>query len=96
MKYKIAEKIRKNAYLAGDYPTDAKVMSLVNEQIESLKKRMPYKISIERDYEDKEGLSITAIIDKEGNDIMDSNLEINIQSLGVDEQYWLDSGAFDF
>jgi len=27
---------------------------------------------------------------------MDGNLEIHIQSLGVDEQYWLDSGAFDF
>ena len=29
-------------------------------------------------------------------DVMDGNLEIHIQSLGVDEQYWLDSGAFDF
>ena len=36
------------------------------------------------------------ITDKNGNDIMDGNLEIHIQSLGVDEQYWLDSGAFDF
>ncbi len=34
--------------------------------------------------------------DENGNDIMDGNLEIHIQSLGVDEQYWLDSGAFDF
>lgn len=46
--------------------------------------------------DDKENLSISAITDKNGNDIMDGNLEIHIQSLGVDEQYWLDSGAFDF
>ena len=57
---------------------------------------MPFKITIERDMEDKEKLSISAITDKNGNDIMDGNLEIHIQSLGFYEQYWLDSGAFDF
>lgn len=79
-----------------DCPTDAKVIGLVNEAIDVLKKRMPFKITIERDMDDKENLSISAITDKNGNDIMDGNLEIHIQSLGVDEQYWLDSGAFDF
>ena len=54
------------------------------------------RLSIERDVEDKEKLSISAITDKNGNDIMDGNLEIHIQSLGVNEQYWLDSGEFDF
>ena len=34
--------------------------------------------------------------DNEGNDVIDGNLEIHIQSLGVEDQYWLDSGAFDF
>ncbi len=57
---------------------------------------MPFKITIERDPEDKENLSIASIVDRDGNDVVDSNLEIHIQSLGVDEQYWLDSGAFDF
>lgn len=44
----------------------------------------------------KKNLEIVSIVDRNGEDILDSNLEIHIQSLGVDEQYWLDSGAFDF
>ena len=96
-RYKIADKIRKKAILSGeDCPTDAKVLGLVNESIDVLKKKMPFRITIERDPEDKENLSIAAIVDKNGDDVMDSNLEIHIQSLGVDEKYWLDSGAFDF
>lgn len=93
----MADKIRKHAILEGlECPTDAKVMGQVKEYIDTLKKRMPFKMTIERDLEDKENLSIAAIIDKDGNDVMDGNLEIHIQSLGVDDQYWLDSGAFDF
>lgn len=96
-RYKMADKIRRKAILNNeDCPTDAKVLGLVNETIDSLKKRMPFKITIERDFEDKEKLTISGIVDKNDNDIMDGNLEINIQSLGVDEQYWLDSGAFVF
>lgn len=96
-RYKIADRIRKKAILeGGDFPTDANVMGLVNEVTDTLKKRMPFKVRIERDIEDKENLLITSIVDKDGNDVVDGNLEIHIQSLGVDEQYWLDSGAFDF
>lgn len=96
-RHKMADKIRKKAILSDDgSPTDAKVMGLVNEAIDTLKKRMPFKITIERDIDDKEDLTISSITDKDGNDVMDGNLEIHIQSLGVNEQYWLDSGAFDF
>lgn len=96
-RHKMADKIRKRAILEGyECPTDTKVMALVKDTINVLKKRMPFKITIERDADDKENLSISAISDKEGNDVMDGNLEIHIQSLGVDEQYWLDSGEFDF
>lgn len=96
-RHKIADKIRKKAILNDEEcPTDAKIMGLVNETIDTLKKRMSFNVTIERDAEDKENLRISSIVDKEGNDVMDGNLEIHIQSLGVDEQYWLDSGAFDF
>ena len=96
-RYKMSDRIRKKALLNGeDIPTDAKVSGLVRENIDALKKRMPFKISIERDVDDKENLSISAIVDNEGNDVIDGNLEIHIQSLGVEDQYWLDSGAFDF
>lgn len=94
---KIGDRIRKRAFLGnGTCLTDATVTGLVNEAVDTLKRKMPFKISIERDVDDKEDLSIVAITDKEGNDVVDSNLEIHIQSLGVDEKYWLDSGAFDF
>ena len=76
--------------------TDAKAYALVDNKIDELKKRMPYKVSIERDSSDKESLSIVGITDKDGNELTDSCLEIHIQSLGIDEKYWLDSGAFEF
>jgi len=96
-RHKIADKIIKQSLKNNeDFPSDAKVMGLVKESIDVLKKRMPFKITIERDAEDKENLSVTSILDKNGNDVMDGNIEIHIQSLGVDEKYWLDSGAFDF
>lgn len=96
-RHKMADNIRKKAVLSGeDYPTDAKVMGMVNEVIDNLKKRMPFKVTISRDPDDKECLSVLSIVDKNDDDIMDSNLEIHIQSLGVNEKYWLDSGAFDF
>lgn len=95
--YKMADRLRKKAILNGmDFPTDAKIMEQVNEVVDALKKRMPFKITIERDIEDKERLSIASITDKNGDDVIDSNLEINIQSMGIVGRYWLDSGAFDF
>lgn len=95
--HKMADRIRRKAVFGGEeFPTDAKVMGHVNEAIDSLKKRMPFKITIDRDVEDKENLSISAITDKDGNDVIDSNLEINIQSMGIADRYWLDSGAFSF
>ena len=96
-RYKIADKIRRRAILeGGGCPTDAKVMAMVKDVIDGLKKKMPFKVTIERDAEDKESLSISSIIDKNGNEVTDGNLEIHIQSLGVDERYWLDTGAFNF
>jgi hypothetical protein len=93
----MADKIRKKALLAdGETLTDANVQSLVNEQIDALRKRMPFKLTIVRDVDDKENLSIISIIDKDGADVSDGNVEIHIQSLGADDKYWLDSGAFNF
>jgi hypothetical protein len=95
--HKMADKIRKKALLTdGEILTDANVQSLVNEQIDALRKRMPFKLTIVRDVDDKENLSIVSIIDKDGEDVSDGNVEIHIQSLGADDKYWLDSGAFNF
>ena len=68
----------------------------MGEAVDTLKKRMPFKVTIERDADNKEDLSITAITDRNDNDVTEGNLEVHIQSLGIDGQYWLDTGAFDF
>lgn len=93
---KLMNRIRNKALDKGENPSDAAVQSMANEEIEAYKKRMPFKITIERDSDDKENLSITGIADKNGVELSDSTIEIHIQSLGVDDQYWLDSGAFEF
>lgn len=96
-RHKIADRIRKKALINdGMTLTDAKVQSLVNEQIDQLKKRMPFKLTIVRDVDDKELLTISSILDKEDKEVVDGNVEIHIQSLGANEKYWLDSGAFNF
>ncbi len=93
---KLASKVRSRAEMEGENPSDAAIQARVDDEIEVFKKRMPFRVSISKDFEDKEKLSITSILDREGKEVADSSIEIHIQSLGVDEQYWLDSGAFDF
>lgn len=93
---KLMNKIRNKALNNGNYPSDSALQSMINEEIESLKKRMPFKITIDRDPENKENLTISSIVDKKGVELSDSSIEIHIQSMGVDDKYWLDSGIFDF
>ena len=96
-RHKIADNIRRKAFLTDRTTlTDAMVRSMVSKQIEELKRRMPFKIMIERDPEDKENLIISGVIDKNDREISDSNLEIHIQSIGTTDMYWLDSGEFTF
>ena len=74
----------------------AHIHSLVNEMVDDYKRRMPFTLTIEREPDDKETLHITEIVDKNGNNLPDGIVELHIQSLGADEKYWLDSGAFAF
>ena len=93
--HRLAEQVKDKAIKSGNPISDAEVQAKVKDIIDGLRLRMPFQLEIERDEEDKEKLSITAITDKNGNDLADSMIEINIQSLGADERYWLDSGAFE-
>ena len=94
---KLGAKVTKKLAANGeDIPSVHKVSSLVDDEIDKLKMRLPFHLQIERDPDDWETLSIANIVDKEGKDVLDSNIEINTQSLGADGLYWLDSGAFDF
>ena len=91
----MADRIRNKAISEGNPMSDAQVLAKVKDMVDDLRLQMPFQLSIERDEEDKEKLSITSITDKNGNDLADSMIEINIQSLGADERYWLDTGAFE-
>ena len=93
--YRMSDRVRNKAIQEGSPLSDAQVMARVKDIIDDLRMRMPFQLSIDRDEDDKEKLTITSITDKNGNDLADSNIEINIQSLGADERYWLDTGAFD-
>lgn len=93
---KLAAKVKNRAIAEGNYPSDASVQYMVSQEIETLRTKMPFKITLERDVDDKENIVITAIEDRFGNQLSDSCIEIHIQSLGVDDKYWLDSGAFSF
>ena len=97
-RHKMGDNIRRRALADGlPVPTDSKIVAMVNEQVDALKRRMPFTIAIERDPDDKEMLSIVSIVDKEGKEVNErKNIEINIQSLGANEKYWLDSGEFYF
>lgn len=92
----MAARISKKADKDGENYSIAHIHSLVNDMVDDYKKRMPFKLTIEREVDDKETLHISAIEDKNGNDITEGIVELHIQSLGADEKYWLDSGAFAF
>ena len=91
----MADRIKNKAINEGNPISDAQVLAKVKDMVDDLRLRMPFQLSIERDEEDKEKLTITSITDRNGNDLADSMIEINIQSLGADERYWLDTGAFE-
>lgn len=94
---RIADRIRRKAFLTdGTTLTDNQVRALTVNAIDALRQRMPFKLTIQRDSDDKENLSIVSAIDRHDNEVQDGNLEIHIQSLGTDDRYWLDSGAFNF
>lgn len=79
-----------------DMPADSNLIKMVNDIIEDFRKKAPFKISIEKNQDDNETLTIIDIEDKSGNRVKESNIEVHIQSLGVDEKYWLDDGALNF
>lgn len=94
---KIANKIQQNLIANGVGPvTDTRLQQMVNDEVDQLRKRAPFKVTLSKDLEDNETLSIEAITDKNDNDLSGSNIEVHIQSLGVEDKYWLDDGAFDF
>lgn len=94
---KIGTRITRKIVANGeDAPNYHKLAALIDDEIDKLKARLPFRLQIERDSDEWEKLIISGAVDKDGNDVSDSNVEINTQSLGADGLYWLDSGSFDF
>lgn len=94
--FKIADIIRKQAESEGLECSPAHLYTLVNDRIDEYKKRMPYRISIEREVDDKEKLFITSVVDRYDKELPKGVIDLHIQSLGTDEKHWLDTGAFGF
>lgn len=70
--------------------------NLVNEEINRLKRLLPYRIVLSREVDHREEIMIEQVFDNKGNEIQSQNIRLSIQSLGASECYWLDSGVFDF
>lgn len=94
-RHKLGERIRQKALAEGVMLSDNEVMARLKQLTDSLRARMPFYLSVERDEDDKEHLLITAIRDRNDADVADNCIEINIQSLGAGERYWLDTGIFE-
>lgn len=93
--FKLSERIRQKAIKEGSMLNDNEVLARVKAVIDNLKVKMPFYLTIEREEDNKEKLTISSIRDRNDNDIADNNIEINIQSLGTNDGYWLDSGEFE-
>jgi hypothetical protein len=67
----------------------------VENEIIKIRRKMPLKITIERDYkEDKERLIIESITSHEGDDLSPNFFNLQIQSMSEADNFWLDSGIF--
>ena len=93
---KLRENIREKARAKGKNMTDGEVLAALNEKIDTFKSKMPFTISLERDSEDIEKLSVESVEDSNGNEFSRDYFEVDIQSLGINYNYWLDTGSFDF
>lgn len=76
--------------------SDEQVYNLVKDETDKLKRQMPFKLIVSRSPMDKEDLRIERVADAYNNDLNEKDVDIHIQSLGAEDCYWLDSGAFDF
>ena len=67
----------------------------VNEEKEKIRKKMPLRLTIERNKnEDLERLRIEAVEDSQGNSLTPNYFSLQVQSISELENFWLDSGIF--
>lgn len=77
------------------YLNDLQVLQEVDTQIKELEKRLPFTIHLTRDPSSLDNIEIESVSDKNEDDIPVNYLSINVQSLGLEDDYWLDTGVFN-
>lgn len=96
-RHKISDRIKKRIFnLTGSMPDNYTLQEEAKNEFDRLRNRMPFTITIERSIEDPEQLEVTRIIDRNGEEVIESNIEVHVRSLGSEERYWLDTGEFNF
>lgn len=96
-RHHIADRLeRKHINQTGEPFTEPQLREAVREEIDNIRKRLPFTVYVERNDEDPETLSIVQVTDRNDSDIAIKDLEIHIQTLGTEERYWLDTGEFKF
>jgi len=86
----IAEQLGKSLFLDSN-----DTMSEVENRKTKLLSKLPFKLTIIRDYEkDKEKVKIDYISDKDSDDISKMNFELKLQTIDNEDGFWLDSGGF--
>ncbi len=94
---KMIEKIRRQAIANGQMTmSDEEVAAEVEKSMKELQEKMPLNIALERNCMDKDSLITTTITDKNGEELTDNNIEIQIKNIGVESSNWLNSGIFEF
>ena len=91
----LERKIRNRADANDEDISDNDVQYRLHQELDKLQSKLPYTLRIERNSEDVEELNIVQVLDRNGEDVITPNsLNVNIQSMGIDGHYWLDSGIF--
>lgn len=91
----LERKIRNRADANDENITDDDVRYRLHAEKDRLSPKLPYTLRIERNADDVEELNVVQILDRNGDDVITpDSVGINIQSMGIDGHYWLDSGVF--
>ncbi|MCQ2959877.1 MAG: virulence factor SrfB [Bacteroidales bacterium] len=96
-KAKQVERIRRQFIASGNMtPSDEEIQSELEKVNSELQEKMPLKITVERNYMNKDALVATTVIDKDGVEITDSCIEIQSSNFGIEENKWMETGMFEF
>ncbi|KAA6345155.1 hypothetical protein EZS27_007269 [termite gut metagenome] len=97
-RYKMAQSIRKKYEADNIEVSISEIENKVNAKIEKIMRDRPLKFTIKRGFQEdeKENLSISNVVNKNGEEVDASIFEINIQSIENTDSYWLDTGVFNF